>query len=234
MERTVLEYAVNDKFILLFLTADGMNEDTDFQALHSVNRNRFDPVLISDLEGSDDLGIPDNITATGVEFNINEDGVFEGNPQTRNQKFSFKATSFQMTWLHPHSTKENRVKHRIDGPAMVELKGYEAQHTNGVRSGFSIDDWKFIWYYDGNMERPGGPYSINGDRVDGLLTPEGRIYTQKKLVYHMGWNHPSGHNISSTSMTKAIRENDIKINRTHPGEQVFENEMERAFFYAAT
>lgn len=233
MKRTVLEYAVTDKFILLFLTADGMNEDTDLKALNTVNRDRFDPELVESLEGIDDLGIPDNITCSGVEYNISEDGEFVGNPQT-DPKFSFKAATMTLTWFGDDPDQTKRIKHRVDGPAMVEFKGFSTQHTDGIRSGFSIDDWKFKWYINDNLERPGGPYSINGDCINALITADGKIRTLKQLRYMLGWNHPSGHNIIEAMASKAIRENQISINREHPGESVFENEMERAFFYAAT
>lgn len=233
MKRTVLEYAVNDKFLLLFLTADGITESTDLKALNSVNRDRFDPELVADFEASDDLGVPDNITCSGVEYNITEDGIFDGHPKGEN-KFSFKASSMSFTWFRDDADETKKIKHREDGPAVVDFKGFCAHHKNGVRSGFDLDDWKFKWYINDNLERPGGPYSINGDKVNALITPDGEIMTLKQLRYFLGWNHPSGHNLIESTISKAIRENSIGINRVHPGESVFDNEMERAFFYAAT
>lgn len=229
MKRTVFEYAATDKWLLLYLTAEGKHVN-DLEALHTVTKDRFDQDMASAFE--DDLGVPDAITCSGVSINLDDNGDFHGGTLMKDKKKSTAVKSMLLTWFK-HGDNDRNVKHRVDGPAHVEFKQFETGHRRGRRICFHLGSWKFIWYQNGRIFRDAGPYSINGDAIDALVDESGNIRTTKAIQAQYGWNHPGGGNLTEQTIQKAIRENEIALNRLDPGPSVFDNEMEQAIFYTS-
>ena len=224
MTRTIFDYALTDRFILMFLTARG-DHTNKLAAFNTVKREDIDPEVAED--GSW-MGIPTFITASGVSINLTDDGDFDGD--------SFKAATFSLIWSVPQDETEiQMLKTRDDGPALVEFRDFRTTHRNGVRTGFSCASWKFAWYQNGVMKRDAGPYAINGTQINLAVDPMGNMSnmsSEKPLQCQFGWDHPGGGNLITTAIDEAIAKNQIVLDRLNPGPSVFENEMEQMIFYA--
>lgn len=231
MKRNVLEYAASDKFIWLFLTADGIDPEK-LDGVVSVSRDSYDPEMVKQLSGGDDLGVPDQITCSNVRFNLDNDDELHASDNTK-PSYSFFVASMQLFWFNKQYDDVRFTKHRDEGPAHVEFKQFSTVHTHGKRVGFSLENWKFNWYQHGEMMRAAGPYSINGDKIDATVSDDSGTFKtrQRNLRARYYWNKPSGGNINESRIQKVVDEHEIKMNRFHPGASVFDSPTEELIFY---
>lgn len=242
MKRNVLEYAATDKFILLALTSNNP-ELGKGDGLINITREQFDPDILEELTATstDDYGIPDCITISGIKFNMDELLRFHGSVIDNQKDEEVPETSFScdritMTWFSKDKDAQGRpLKHREDGPALVEMKQFSTEHTHGDRRGFSIGNWRFGWYMNGRLERHAGPHSLHGDSIQAAVFPDGSFRTvqdAKRIRVRFGWNSPNGENITDVRKEKCVARNKIVVNELALGASVFPDEMEQAIFYS--
>lgn len=227
MTRTIVDYPATDQYLMLLLTADGMDRYKSGQIV--VNRSQFDPDMVGCID--ERLGVPDQICAEDIVFNINDDGDLNSSRRSP----SFKAKKFDMIWYDHDTRRYNNTPigmHRDDGPAFVRLIDYETFHTNGTRTRFMLRSWSFKWYLHGRLHRDGGPYQIVGDHVDVTRDPDGGAMRSRIPMWgNFSWNHPSGGRITSEVAKTVIAKNQIDVDPLRIGATVFDSEMDESYFY---
>jgi hypothetical protein len=243
--RSLLEYASTEAFVLLFLTGGVEQTDLNRSTVKSVFHLDYDPDVAEGAIVPESVTeiLPTTISCKNFAMNLDDEGelhspgVSKFGPGTG----SFRCDNMTMVWKRyepdPNSTAVDPVLQivaldREDGPATVVFENMVIHHNHGVQVGFEFETMKASWYRRGNLYRASGPCSIT------LMNTKARIDHRGTWVYHpinsiMTWNHPGdGSNITEAKAAEVIRTEGIAWNRFAPGKSVFANAMEELVFYS--